>query len=273
VQAVPASDLALESADLVCFAVPSGGLPAAVAAHAGRIPARAGVLVLSKGLIAPLGMRPSAYVAERVPARAVACLGGPGHAADALVNGAALVVGCTDPGFGAQLADALRTAGLGATTSTDVAGVELAGTAKNAAAFAAAVAGVAGPNAAGAAAGKVFAEVDAYARRMGGRPETFAGLAGTGDLVSTVLAAQSRNRRAGEMLGQGMAAESIGSALGQTSEALDGVALLAGTLRRDGVAAPTLDGLVDVVEGRIEAAAFTEAVTAPPRRRSRTAAA
>jgi glycerol-3-phosphate dehydrogenase (NAD(P)+) len=273
VQAVPASDLALESADLVCFAVPSGGLPAAVAAHAGRIPARAGVLVLSKGLIAPLGMRPSAYVAERVPARAVACLGGPGHAADALVNGAALVVGCADPGFSAQLADALRTAGLGATTSTDVAGVELAGTAKNAAAFAAAVAGVAGPNAAGAAAGKVFAEVDAYARRMGGRPETFAGLAGTGDLVSTVLAAQSRNRRAGEMLGQGMAAESIGSALGQTSEALDGVALLAGTLRRDGVAAPTLDGLVDVVEGRIEAAAFTEAVTAPPRRRSRTAAA
>ncbi|MGI8429036.1 MAG: NAD(P)H-dependent glycerol-3-phosphate dehydrogenase, partial [Solirubrobacteraceae bacterium] len=156
-----------------------------------------------------------------------------------------------------------RTADLDASRTTDVAGVEPAGTAKNAAALATAVAGVNGPNAAGAAAGKVFAEVDAFARTQGARPQTFAGLAGAGDLVATVIAHGSRNRRAGELLGQGMAAASIGDELGQSSEALDGVALLARTLRSEGVPSPTLDRLVALVDGRIDPQAFTAHVTAP----------
>jgi len=164
--------------------------------------------------------------------------------------------------------DTLRKAGFDTSVTTDIAGVELAGTAKNAAALAAAVAGVSGPNAAGAAAGKVFAEIDAFARTQGASPQTFAGLAGAGDLVATVVAEGSRNRRAGELLGQGMSAESIGDAIGgQSSEALEGVALLAKTLRREGVPSPTLDRLVALVDGRIDPEAFTAHVTAPPGRR------
>ncbi|MDX6537650.1 MAG: glycerol-3-phosphate dehydrogenase, partial [Gaiellales bacterium] len=219
VRVTMAGRLALDRADLVCFAVPAAGLPAAVGAHAESIPPGAGVLVLCKGLVAPNGMLPSAYVAERASARAVACIGGPSHAADALACGASLVVGCADPIYSTQIARLLKDAGFDTTTTTDVAGVELAGTAKNAAALAAAAAGVSGPNAAGAAAGKVFAEVDAVARRRGGRPETFAGLAGAGDLVATVVAEGSRNRRAGELLGRGMPAANIGDAIGgQSSE-------------------------------------------------------
>ena len=77
-------DLELSRHDLVCFAVPAAALPAAVAAHGGAIPPRAGVLVLSKGLVPPLGTLPAAYVAERVHAWAVAGLGGPAHAEAAL---------------------------------------------------------------------------------------------------------------------------------------------------------------------------------------------
>src|SRR5437764_644595 len=139
---------------------------------------------------------------------------GRAHARDALANGASPVVASPDRGFSRQIAELLRRAGLDAVRSTDVTGVELASCAKNAAALAAAAAAQAGPNAAGAAAGKVFAEVDAYARQRGGHPETFAGLAGTGDLVATVVATQSRNRRAGELLGQGVPAAEAGSALG-----------------------------------------------------------
>jgi len=258
-----ADRLAFGRADIVCFAVPAAALPEAVQAHADATPAQTGVLVLSKGLVAPLGTLPSAFVSERVSARAVACIGGPGHAADALDNGASLVVGCVDAIFATQLVRVLRRAGLDASSTSDVAGVELAGTAKNAAALAAAVAGVNGPNAAGAAAGKVFAEVDAFARARGANPQTFAGLAGAGDLVATVVAQGSRNRRAGELLGLGMPAASIGDELGQSSEALDGVALLAQTLRREGVPAPTLDRLVALVDGRIDPQAFTAHVTAP----------
>ena len=82
-------------------------------------------------------------------------------------------------------------------------------------------------------------------------------------LVATVVAEGSRNRRAGELLGQGMSAELIGDRLGQSSEAMDGVGLLAQTLRREGVPSPTLDRLAELVDGRIDADAFTAAVTAP----------
>ncbi len=258
-----AGDLELERADLVCFAVPAAAIPVAVGEHAGSIGSSSGVVVLSKGLVAPNGMLPSAYVAERVHARAVACIGGPGHAADALAGGAALIVGSDDEVFATQLKRVLKAAGFDATTTVDIAGVELAGTAKNAAALAAAAAGSGGPNAAGAAAGKVFAEVDEFSRRRGALPETFAGLAGAGDLVATVTAAGSRNRRAGEMLGQGMPADRIGAALGQSSEALDGVGLLAATMRREGVPSPTIDRLAALVDGRIDPASFTAGVTAP----------
>ncbi|MFP5364782.1 MAG: 1-acyl-sn-glycerol-3-phosphate acyltransferase [Thermoleophilia bacterium] len=266
-----ADRLALDRADIVCFAVPAASLPAAVEAHARAISPSAGALVLCKGLVAPDGTLPSAYVADRVDARAVACIGGPSHAADALSSGAALVIGCADPIYATQIARLFKDAGFDTTTTVDVAGVELAGTAKNAAALAAAAAGVRGPNAAGAAAGKVFAEVDAFARHRGSRRETFAGLAGAGDLVATVVAEGSRNRRAGELLGQGVSAQSIGVRLGQSSEAMDGVGLLARTLRREGVPSPTLDRLADLVDGRIDAEAFTAAVTGPGGRFRRSA--
>ncbi|MDQ3677676.1 MAG: 1-acyl-sn-glycerol-3-phosphate acyltransferase, partial [Actinomycetota bacterium] len=142
-----AASLAFDRTDLVCFAVPASGLPGAVEAHREAIGPRAGVLVLSKGLVPPSGTLPSAYVSERVDAEAIACIGGPGHAADALANGASLIVGSIDGIFASQLLTVLKGAGLDATSTSDVVGVELAGTAKNAAALAAAAAGVGGPNA------------------------------------------------------------------------------------------------------------------------------
>src|SRR5205085_1837359 len=79
-------------------------------------------------------------------------------------------------------------------------GGELAGIAKNAAALAAGATEAQGLNAAGAAAGHIFAEVWRYAEGLAARPESMIGLAGTGDLLATALARESRNRRAGELL-------------------------------------------------------------------------
>src|SRR5580698_6675737 len=213
------------------------------AAHGERIPRRAGLLVLSKGLVPPLGTLPSAFAAERCATRAVAVLGGPSHAAEALERGASVVLASLDLGFARQLRDALSAARLDVTITNDVTGVELAGCAKNAAVLAAGAAAAAGPNVAGAAAGKVFAEVDALARSRGGRPETFAGLAGAGDLVATVVASSSRNLRAGELLAQGVPATEIGNALGQAVEAVDSVPLLAEAARNARLDTPALDGL------------------------------
>ena len=141
VHPVKASELELGRHDLVAFAVPAAELPQVIAAHAPKLAPRTGVLVLSKGLVPPLGTLPSSYVAERTHAWAVGVLGGPAHAADALDDGASLVLATKDPSFSRQVSDALRAAGLRVTKTTDVVGVELAGCAKNAAALAAAAAG------------------------------------------------------------------------------------------------------------------------------------
>ena len=273
VSPVRSVDIALGSQDLVCFAVPARNLPAALAAHADRIPARARVLVSAKGLVPPLGTLPTAYVAERVPAATVACLAGPGHAADALHNGASLVVASIDGGLRRELAEALGDAGLDVHPSNDVTGVELAGAAKNAAALAAAAAARAGPNAAGAAAGKVFAEVAAHARRRGADPATLAGLAGTGDLVATVLAPGSRNRQAGELIAAGVPLSEVVPAVGQAVEALDSVPLLATLLRDDGGSVPMLESLEALVSGRLEPASWSAAITSPSARATKMRAA
>jgi glycerol-3-phosphate dehydrogenase (NAD(P)+) len=263
VRVARASDLELGGHDLVCLAVPARSLPAVLAAHGERIPQRAGVLVLSKGLVPPLGTLPSAFAAERVRARAVAVLGGPAHAAEVLEHGACVVVASLDSAFARQLAESLGAAGLDVTCTADVTGVELAGCAKNAAVLAAAAAAGAGPNVAGAAAGKVFGEVGALARLRGGRAETFEGLAGAGDLVATVVSSGSRNRRAGELLAQGVPAAEIAPALGHAAEAVDSVPLLASAARDRGLATPALDGLAALVEGRIDPEQWAATVTAP----------
>ena len=260
-----AADLELDTHDLICLATPARALPAVMAAHGEKIARRAGVLVLSKGLVPPLGTLPSAFVAERCGARAVAALGGPAEAADVLEHGASVVLATIDRGFARQLKDALSTAGFDVSTTSDVTGVELAGAAKNVAVLAAAIASIVGPNVAGAAAGKVFAEVDALARAHGGRPETFAGLAGAGDLVASAVSPNERNRRAGELLAQGVPAAEIGNALGQTAEAVDSAPLLATVARNAQLETPALDSLAALIEGRIEPQQWTQTVTEPPR--------
>jgi 1-acyl-sn-glycerol-3-phosphate acyltransferase len=263
VSARPAAELDLAGADLVCLAVPARDLPAAIAEHGSQVPSRANVLVAAKGLVPPLGTLPTAYVAERVAAKAVGCLGGPAHARAALAQGASLVVASVDGAYTRLLADTMGGAGFDVQCTADVTGVELAGCAKNAAALAASAAAAAGPNAAGAAAGKVFAEVEVLARRRGARPETFAGLAGTGDLVATVMEANGRSRRAGELLAAGVAAADVSPILGQTAEAVDAVPLLAGVLRDEGLQAPAVGGLAELIAGRVAPETWSAAITAP----------
>jgi glycerol-3-phosphate dehydrogenase (NAD(P)+) len=267
-----AADLALGHHDLVCLAVPARELAAVMAAHGSRIPARAGILVLSKGLVAPLGTLPTAYVAERTHAHAVACLGGPGDAADALAHGASLVAASIDQAFLAQVADVLAAARFDVQRTVDVTGVELAGAARHAALLAASAAAPAGPNAAGAAAGKVLAELDAYARRHGGRPGTFAGLAGAGDVVATVMANGAGERRSQIGSGTRLAPAMWPGSAPALDEALDALPMLAAALRDDGADAPAVTGLADVVAGRVEADQWAAAVMRPTRTRSRPAA-
>ena len=252
ITAKPVSRIEFQAMDLVVFAVPSRDLPAAAGEAGASIGRRTAVVVCSKGLVKPLGMRPSEYVAERVLARAVAVLAGPSHAGEAASGQASFVIASEDEDLRRQLGRVLGKATRIEETA-DVVGTELAACAKNVAALAASAAAEHGMNEAGAAAARVYSEVYELALAEGGRPETFAGTAGVGDLVATVLADGSRNRRAGEMLGAGRAPEEIRASIGETPEALDAVPLLQEVLARRGIDAPATAELAALVEGRIGA--------------------
>lgn len=257
-------------ADYVFLAVPSRGLGAAVSAlRSGGVDRRAAIVSVAKGLVPPDGRAPTAVLAELFGAERVACVGGPAHAQEMVRFGAGLVAASSDEQLARSLAQVFTRAGVVCEQSADPVGVELAGAAKNAAALAAGATEAQGANAAGAAAGHIFAEVWRYGESLGARPESLIGLAGVGDLLATALARESRNRRAGELLAEGVAAAEIPARIGQAVESLEWVPLLARTLEHAGVEAPVTSALGRLVAGELpleEWVALVRTTVPPPAR-------
>jgi glycerol-3-phosphate dehydrogenase (NAD(P)+) len=242
----------LEKFDWVLLAVPSNSIHEVIdGLEASGLEKSAAIVGLAKGLVPPDGLAPTVMLTERFGTSRTACLGGPAHAREMIQDGACLVAASQDEALAKSLAGTFVRAGLVCEVSNDPIGVELAGAAKNAAALAAGATEAQGPNAAGAAAGHIFAEVWRFAEKQGARPESMIGLAGTGDLVATALAPQSRNRRAGELLAAGVPAKAIHERIGQAVEALESVPLLAKALERADVDAPVTAGLARLIEGSL----------------------
>ncbi len=240
----------LARAEFVFLGVPSRGLDEVIAGlrDAGLGP-RASLVSLAKGLVPPDGLAPTIMMRETFGKRSVACIGGPAHAREMVHEGAGLVAASANQELANGLAQVFIRAGVVCEQSDDPIGVELAGIAKNAAALASGATERQGLNAAGAAAGHIFAEVWRYAETRGARPESMIGLAGTGDLVATTLAPQSRNRRAGEMLADGIPGAEILHRIGQAVESFETVPLLARALEGARVEAPVLTGLARLIAG------------------------
>jgi glycerol-3-phosphate dehydrogenase (NAD(P)+) len=239
-------------ADYVFLGVPSSHLHDVIDDLGNRgLNKRTPVISLAKGLVPPEGVAPTVLLSEALGAQRVACVGGPAHAREMVTAGAALVAASTDERLALTIADVFMRAGVVCEPSDDPVGVELAGAAKNAAALAAGATEPQGMNAAGAAAGHIFLEVWRYAESQGARPQSMIGLAGTGDLVATALAPQSRNRRAGELLAAGVPATEIPERIGQAAEALDLVPMLARALDGAGIEAPVTHALDKLIAGEL----------------------
>jgi glycerol-3-phosphate dehydrogenase (NAD(P)+) len=267
---IEATSAGVERADFVFLAVPSSGLGEVIAKlSASGLGRRAAVVSVAKGLVPPAGLPPTAVLSATFGADRIACVGGPAHAQEMVHAGAALVAASSQEELARALALIFIRAGVVCEQSNDPLGVELAGAAKNAAALAAGATEAQGLNAAGAAAGHIFAEVWRYADGLGARPESMIGLAGAGDLVATALARESRNRRAGELLAAGVPAAEIPQRIGQAVEALESVPLLARALEQAGVGAPVTVALGRLIAGDLpldQWVALVRATVPPPAR-------
>jgi glycerol-3-phosphate dehydrogenase (NAD(P)+) len=267
---VEAASAGVARADYVFLAVPSSGLGEVIERlDSSGLGGRTAVVSVAKGLVGPHGTAPTSVLSARFGPDRVACVGGPAHAQEMVHAGAALVAASAEEQLARSLAQVFARAGVVCELSNDPIGVELAGAAKNAAALAAGATEAQGLNAAGAAAGHIFAEVWRYAEGLGARPESMIGLAGAGDLLATALAHESRNRRAGELLAAGVPAAEIPVRIGQAVEALESVPLLARALQSAGVSAPVTSALARLIAGELpleEWVALVRATVPPPAR-------
>src|SRR5436305_9227488 len=262
----------LANTHVVFLAVPSRGLDEVIRSLAERgLGSRTAIVSLAKGLVPPDGHAPTLVLREHFREDRIGVIGGPAHAREMVHEGAGLVAASTSEELAGALQQMFLRAGVVCELSNDPVGVELAGAAKNAAALAAGATEGQGLNAAGAAAGHIFAEVWRYADAQGARPESLIGLAGTGDLVATALAPQSRNRRAGELLADGVPAADIPAHIGQAVESLESVPLLAHALEAAGLDAPVTSGPARLISGDLPLADWVGLVrtTVPPPARFR----
>jgi glycerol-3-phosphate dehydrogenase (NAD(P)+) len=245
VDAATIAEAPIASAELVVVAVPSAIYGGVV----GALPGSAPVLSLTKGLDPATGARLSTLVRDRP----VAVLSGPNIAEEIARDlPAAAVIASTDPQLSLDLQEAINSLTFRVYVNEDVVGVELCAAAKNVIALAAGGAdglGL-GDNAKAALVARGLAEMGRLAEEAGARPETFAGLAGMGDLIVTCWSKSGRNRRAGELIAQGTEPEEAAREIGMVVEGLTTAPVLRDLSHRLGIELPITEGVCAVLDGR-----------------------
>jgi glycerol-3-phosphate dehydrogenase (NAD(P)+) len=229
-------------AELQIVAVPSAGFAATLAG----IPDGAPVLSLTKGLDPISGERLSTLTE-----RPFAVLSGPNFATE-IAHGlpAAAVIASADESLAEALQEELSSAVLRVYVNPDLVGVELCAAAKNVIALAAGgVDGLGlGDNAKAALVTRGLSEMARLGSACGARPDTYAGLAGMGDLIVTCWHVDGRNRRAGELIAQGKTPDEARAAIG-TVEGLTAAPVLRDLAARLDIELPITEGVCAIVEG------------------------
>ena len=170
------------------------------------------IVSASKGIEADSGKRMTEVLSEVCPGHPVATLSGPSHAEEVARRMAtACVIGCDHAEVASRLQEVFTAPFFRTYTSDDVLGIEYGGAVKNVFALAGGIAdglGL-GDNAKAALVARGLAELVRLGTALGGRPETFQGLSGVGDLIVTCYSTHSRNNRVGQMIGKGHSLEEI----------------------------------------------------------------
>jgi glycerol-3-phosphate dehydrogenase (NAD(P)+) len=253
---VPTGDLprALDGAELILAAVTTAGLRATLrAARAAR--GEAPVVWLCKGFEGGQAKLPHQICAEELASdTSRAVLSGPSFAEE-VARGlpAALTLASADAGFARNAARAVHGAALRIYPSEDVAGVEVAGAVKNVIAIATGVCDglELGLNARAALITRGLAEMTRLGVALGGRPETFMGLAGAGDLILTCTGDLSRNRRVGLQLARGAALDQALRELGHVAEGVSTAPAVERLARDKGVEMPITSTVCRVLNARV----------------------
>lgn len=212
-------DEALADADAVVLAVPSQALRENLLAFRDSLPAAVPVVSLAKGVEIGTGLRMSELIAGvgRIDPARIVVLSGPNLAVEiATGHPTTTVLACVDHTAAAAVQEASANGYFRPYTITDVIGAEIAGTGKNVIALACGIAAGMGlgANTAASLMTRGLNELTRLGVALGAAGETFAGLAGLGDLVATCSSPLSRNRTLGSRLAAGLGVEAAMAASG-----------------------------------------------------------
>ena len=259
---------AVRDADVIAVGVPSHGQRAVLEEVRKYIRPWVPLVSLSKGLEQGTHLRMTEVIGEVLPDRRAGVLTGPNLAREIMSGlAAASVIAIDDEMIARQLQDVFHSGMFRVYTNRDVAGCEFGGALKNVIAIAVGMGdglGV-GDNTRSAVITRGLAEMTRLGVTLGGRVETFSGLAGMGDLVATCVSPQSRNRHVGEQLGRGRKLDEIIGEMHMVAEGVKTTRVVLELAERVGIAMPITREVYGVLyEGRSAQEAYRGLVRNKP---------
>ena len=243
---------AVHEADVIVMAIPSQNFRSVLQEVAGHIRAWVPVISLTKGLELNTSMRMTEIVNEVLPGHPVGVLTGPNLAREIMAGqAAASVIAMADDIIVRELQAVFKSGLFRVYTNNDVIGCELGGVLKNIIAIAVGMGDGqgAGDNTRSALITRGLAEITRLGVAMGGRPETFAGLAGMGDMIATCTSPQSRNRYVGMELGKGRDMADIVAGMVMVAEGAKSAPAVMALAEKYGVEMPIASDVYRVLSG------------------------
>jgi glycerol-3-phosphate dehydrogenase (NAD(P)+) len=259
---------AVADTDLLIAAVPTIYLRPTLARVAGALPPHAPVLSLVKGIENETFLRPTEVLRQLTGPRRLAVLSGPSHAEEVSRRlPATVVVASSDLDLARWIQQAFSTDRFRVYTNLDVVGVEMAGALKNVIGIAAGISdglGL-GDNAKAALLTRGLAEMTRFGVALGAEPQTFAGLAGMGDLITTCMSRHGRNRHVGERLARGQRLRDILAGMKTVAEGVYTARSVHERATRTGIAMPISEAVYQVLyEDKDPSAAVSELMLREP---------
>jgi glycerol-3-phosphate dehydrogenase (NAD(P)+) len=246
---------AAEGADVILFAVPAQHFRAAFLPIKSAIKPDALILNVAKGIELGSLKTISQIAGECAPNHIFAVLSGPSHAEEVGLNQPTTVAVASADEEAEDFIQALFMADVFRVyTNSDVLGLELGGSLKNIIALGAGIAdGMGfGDNTKAALMTRGLAEMTRLGVALGARRETFAGLAGVGDLIVTCTSMHSRNRRCGILIGEGVTPEEAKEKIGMVVEGITTAEAAYELARKHGVDVPITEAICKVVRGELD---------------------
>lgn len=253
---------AAHEADAWVVAIPTVYLRQTLARFTPSPPRDQPVISLTKGLEQATFQRPTQLIREVLGARRLAVLSGPSHAEEVSRGMPATVVAASsDYELARWVQQHFSTDRFRVYTNTDMVGVELGGALKNVIGIAAGICdglGL-GDNTKAALLTRGLVEIGRFGVALGAEHQTFYGLAGLGDLVTTCISRHGRNRLVGERLGRGESLDAILQSMSMVAEGVNTTRSVHQKASRMGIDMPITAEVYRVLdEGKLPMAAVQD---------------